>query len=96
MQMWLPAPPRLREVTDELLDYIRVTAPVVEAAARARPGDCLDRRAALAAVEEARQRAEAGPGNGYASAISFARSLGKAAGDLLHQQRRLQREEDAR
>ncbi|WP_268830235.1 DUF6415 family natural product biosynthesis protein [Streptomyces roseoverticillatus] len=92
MQTWLPAPPRLSEVTERLLGYIRETATAVEAAAGARPADCLLRRAALAAVQEARQRAEVGPGNGYASAITFARSLGKAAGELLHQQRRLERE----
>ncbi|CAM5441638.1 DUF6415 family natural product biosynthesis protein [Streptomyces abikoensis] len=92
MQTWLPTPPRLGEVTDRLLDYIRVTAPAVEAAALARPVECTVRKAALATVEEARQRSAVGPGNGYASAIAFARSLGKAAGELLHQERRLQRQ----
>ncbi|MGK5549486.1 DUF6415 family natural product biosynthesis protein [Streptomyces sp. URMC 127] len=96
MQTWLPAPSRLGEVTDRLLDYIRATAPTVEAAARARPGDCPVRRVALTVVEEARERSAAGPGNGYASAIAFARSLGKAAGELLHQERRLQRQSGAR
>ncbi|WKU46409.1 DUF6415 family natural product biosynthesis protein [Streptomyces sp. VNUA116] len=91
MQTWLPEPARLSEVTERLLRYIGETAPAVEAAAGARPVDCLVRRAALAAVQEARQRVEVGPGNGYASAIAFARGLGKAAGELLHQQRRLQR-----
>ncbi|MET9416755.1 DUF6415 family natural product biosynthesis protein [Streptomyces klenkii] len=64
----------------------------MEAAAGGRPAGCLVRRAALAAVQEARRRAEDGPGNGYASAIAFAQDLGKAAGNLLHQERRLERE----
>ncbi|MBF6044221.1 hypothetical protein GO001_03165 [Streptomyces sp. NRRL B-1677] len=92
METWLPAPPRLSEVTDRLLGYIRETAAAVEAAAGDRPVDCVVRRAALAAVQEARRRAEDGPGNGYTSAIAFARGLGKAAGNLLHQERRLERE----
>ncbi|MEV4504721.1 DUF6415 family natural product biosynthesis protein [Streptomyces klenkii] len=92
METWLPAPPRLSEVTDRLLGYIREAGAAVEAAAEDRPAGCLVRRAALAAVQEARRRAEDGPGNGYASAIAFARGLGKAAGNLLHQERRLERE----
>ncbi|GGX84425.1 DUF6415 family natural product biosynthesis protein [Streptomyces hiroshimensis] len=91
METWLPAPSRLSEVTERLLGYIRETAPAVEAAAGRRPVACPVRRAAVAAVQEARHRAGGGPGNGYASAITFARGLGKAAGDLMHQQRRLQR-----
>ncbi|MCQ8769147.1 DUF6415 family natural product biosynthesis protein [Streptomyces telluris] len=92
METWLPAPSRLGEVTERLLGYIRETGPAVEAAASRRPAECPVRRSAFAAVEEARHRSGVGPGNGYASAITFARGLGKAAGDLMHQQRRLQRE----
>ncbi|QLE73479.1 hypothetical protein FGW37_19490 [Streptomyces rectiverticillatus] len=92
METWLPAPPRLSEVTERLLGYIRETVPAVEAAAGRRPVECPVRRSAFAAVQEALYRCGAGPGNGYASAITFARSLGKAAGDLMHQQRRLQRD----
>ncbi|MFC5145593.1 DUF6415 family natural product biosynthesis protein [Streptomyces aureoversilis] len=92
METWLPAPSRLSEVTERLLGYIRETVPAVEAAAGRRPVECPVRRSAFVAVQEARHRAGGGPGDGYASAISFARGLGKAAGDLMHQQRRLQRE----
>ncbi|MFE5870782.1 DUF6415 family natural product biosynthesis protein [Streptomyces roseifaciens] len=92
METWLPAPSRLSEVTERLLGYIRETVPAVEAAAGRRSVECPVRRSALAAVGEARHRSGDGPGNGYASAISFARGLGKATGDLMHQQRRLQRE----
>ncbi|MBZ6476824.1 DUF6415 family natural product biosynthesis protein [Streptomyces griseocarneus] len=59
-------------------------------------GGCGRRRHEAATVvvpREARHRLGLGPGDGYASAITFARSLGRAAEDLLHHERRLRQKE---
>ncbi|MEU5049591.1 DUF6415 family natural product biosynthesis protein [Streptomyces sp. NPDC021096] len=88
-ERWLPAPGRVRALTTRLCAFINATAFDVEAAANRRPvGDPL-RKDALAAVREARHRLRGGPGNGYVSAISFARGLGRTAEDLLRHQREL-------
>ncbi|KJY42147.1 hypothetical protein VR41_09060 [Streptomyces sp. NRRL B-1568] len=79
---WLPAPGHLRGITDRLQVYIRATTQIVEAAVSDRPSDDPLRKEALAAVAEARYRLRIGPGNGYSSAIIFARSLGRAAEEL--------------
>ncbi|MFI9309782.1 DUF6415 family natural product biosynthesis protein [Streptomyces triculaminicus] len=90
---WLPDTRRVRAVTARLRVFVQERAYDVEVAARGRAVGDPVRGPALAAVREARYRLGLGPGDGYASAITFARSLGRAAEDLLHHERRLRREE---
>ncbi|GAA0340413.1 DUF6415 family natural product biosynthesis protein [Streptomyces blastmyceticus] len=90
MDRWLPAPSRVRDLTDRLRDFIGQAAPALEAAAGQRDANDPARRDALAAAKEARYRLRIGPGNGYASAITFARSLGRAAETLLQCRRQLE------
>ncbi|GGX78306.1 DUF6415 family natural product biosynthesis protein [Streptomyces hiroshimensis] len=82
MDRWLPAPSRVSAITDRLRVYIAEAASALEAGAGA--GE-----ETLATVREARHRLGLGPGDGYASAITFARGLGLAAKDLLSLQRGL-------
>ncbi len=89
-ERWLPAPGRVRALTTRLCAFVNATAFDVEAAAARRPVGDPVRKEALAAVREARHRLRGGPGNGYVSAISFARGLGRTAEDLLRHQRELQ------
>ncbi len=85
MDRWLPAPSRIRTLSGRLRAYITVTASAVEAAVSDRPLDDPIRKDALAVVKEARHRLGLGVGDGYASAITCARSLGRGAEALLQQ-----------
>lgn len=89
-ERWLPVPGRVRALTNRLCAFVNATAFDVEAAAARRPVGDPVRTAALAAVREARHRLRGGPGNGYVSAISFARGLGRTAEDLLRHRKELQ------
>ncbi|QLE72498.1 hypothetical protein FGW37_13630 [Streptomyces rectiverticillatus] len=89
MDRWLPAPSRVAELTERLRAYIGAAVPVVEGAVQGRPVDDSVRVEVLATAAEARHRLGLGPGNGYASAITYARSLGLVARDLLRLQQGL-------
>ncbi|RLU78114.1 hypothetical protein CTZ27_37975 [Streptomyces griseocarneus] len=84
-----PSPARLGRLTRRLRRFIRVAAADVEAEAGKRDVGDPVRVEALAAVREAGHRVGLGPGDGYASAVTYARSLGRGAEELLRQQRRL-------
>ncbi|MGW2596576.1 DUF6415 family natural product biosynthesis protein [Streptomyces klenkii] len=73
MDRWLPAPSRVGEITHQLRAYIAdaVTALDVDT-----------REEALATVREARHRLGLGPGDGYTSAVTYARALGLVAKEL--------------
>ncbi|MEU7134652.1 DUF6415 family natural product biosynthesis protein [Streptomyces sp. NPDC046261] len=88
-ERWLPAPGRVRALTNRLCAFVNATAFDVEAAAARRPVGDPVRVGALAAVREARHRLRVGPGNGYVSAISYVRGLGRTAEDLLRHQKQL-------
>ncbi|WP_344119455.1 DUF6415 family natural product biosynthesis protein [Streptomyces blastmyceticus] len=89
MHQLLPSFGRVMAQTDRLRDFIEATAPEVEATARELPETDPVRLAALAAVKEARYRLGLGPGDGYDSAVTWARSLGRAADELIHHERQL-------
>ncbi|MFI9203522.1 DUF6415 family natural product biosynthesis protein [Streptomyces sp. NPDC053048] len=95
MERSLPAPARVRTLTARLNAYLRGLAYDVEIDAYMRSAGDPVRSGALGAVREARHRLGLGPGDGYASAVTFARSLGRAAEDLLHHQRLLRQEDKA-
>ncbi|MBH1933753.1 hypothetical protein I5Q34_05490 [Streptomyces sp. AV19] len=82
-----PTLDRVHVLTDRLRVYIEAAAAELENSAGVRPD-------VLAATREARHRLGLGPGysGGYGSAITFARSLGRAAEELLHFQRTLTKE----
>ncbi|MEH6375338.1 DUF6415 family natural product biosynthesis protein [Streptomyces sp. KLMMK] len=82
MDRWLPAPSRVSAISDRLRVYIAEAASALEAGADA--GEEV-----LATVREARHRLGLGPGDGYTSAITYARSLGLVAKDLLRLQQGL-------
>ncbi|MEV4740988.1 DUF6415 family natural product biosynthesis protein [Streptomyces sp. NPDC049555] len=86
-ERWLPAPARVRTLTARLRVFVDRTAAEVEAAAVRLPAGDAVRAEALLAVREARHRLGLGAGAGYASAITFARSLGRVAEELLRHQR---------
>ncbi|GAA2717340.1 MULTISPECIES: DUF6415 family natural product biosynthesis protein [Streptomyces] len=85
-ERWLPAPARVRTLTARLRVFVDRTAADVETAAGQRPAGDPVRTEALIAVREARHRLGLGAGAGYASAITFARSLGRVAEELLRHQ----------
>ncbi|RLV08181.1 hypothetical protein CTZ27_04965 [Streptomyces griseocarneus] len=87
-----PAPGRVGWLTRHLRRFISAAVADVEVEAGKRPVDDPVRVEALAAVREAGHRVGLGPGDGYASAITYARSLGRGAEELLRQQRRLRAE----
>ncbi|MCC3770550.1 DUF6415 family natural product biosynthesis protein [Streptomyces sp. UNOC14_S4] len=87
-----PATGRLGWLTRHLRRFISVAVVDVEAEAGKRPVDDPVRVEALAAVREAGHKVGLGPGDGYASAVTYARSLGRGAEELLRQQRRLRTE----
>ncbi|MEU4210156.1 DUF6415 family natural product biosynthesis protein [Streptomyces sp. NPDC026206] len=89
-ERWLPAPSQVRALTNRLRAFISAAAYEVEAAAAGRPVGDPFRDDALAAAREARHRLGLGPGDGYVSAISFARGLARSAEELRHHQRQLQ------
>ncbi|MFI1969612.1 DUF6415 family natural product biosynthesis protein [Streptomyces cinnamoneus] len=68
----------MRSLTGRLRAYVLEKAYDLELAAGALPPSHRGRCDALAAVHEARYRLGLGPGDGYASAITYARSLGRA------------------
>ncbi|MEW2031484.1 DUF6415 family natural product biosynthesis protein [Streptomyces roseifaciens] len=86
MDRWLPAPSRMAELADRLRACIEAVVPAVEGAVQGRPVDDPVRVEVLATAAEARHRLGLGPGDGYASAITFARGLGLVARDLLRLQ----------
>ncbi|MEU1815370.1 DUF6415 family natural product biosynthesis protein [Streptomyces roseifaciens] len=86
MDRWLPAPSRVAELADRLRSYLGAAVPAVEGAVQGRPVDDPVRVEVLATAAEARHRLGLGPGDGYASAITFARGLGLVARDLLRLQ----------
>ncbi|MBT2382130.1 DUF6415 family natural product biosynthesis protein [Streptomyces sp. ISL-11] len=91
MHRMLPTPERMAALTSRLRAFIGAAASDLEAAVRDRPHADPIREDAIAVVKEGRYRLGIGPGDGYASAITLARSLGWGADALLKQQRRLQR-----
>lgn len=85
----LPTLGRVRTLTDRLRVSIHLLTDEVETAARGREADDPVRTGALAAVEEAHHRLRLGPGDGYTSAITFSRTLGRAVEELLHHRQQL-------
>ncbi|MGK5546767.1 DUF6415 family natural product biosynthesis protein [Streptomyces sp. URMC 127] len=73
MNRWLPAPSRVEAVTQQLRAYIGEATAALE-------GDT--REEAVAVVREARHRVRLGAGDGYTSAITYARGLGLVAKEL--------------
>ncbi|MCF3103512.1 hypothetical protein IPZ58_18265 [Streptomyces roseoverticillatus] len=73
MDRWLPAPSQVEAITQRLRAYIAEATTALE-------GDT--REEALATVREARHRLGLGSGDGYTSAITYARGLGLVAKEL--------------
>ncbi|CAM5510391.1 DUF6415 family natural product biosynthesis protein [Streptomyces abikoensis] len=73
MDRWLPAPSQVSTITNRLRAYIGGATAALESDTR---------EEATAAVREARHRLGLGPGDGYASAVTYARSLGLVAKEL--------------
>ncbi|WKU45331.1 DUF6415 family natural product biosynthesis protein [Streptomyces sp. VNUA116] len=73
MDRWLPAPSQVEAITQRLRDYIGEACSALEKDPR---------EEALAAVREAWHRLGLGPGDGYTSAVTYARGLGLVAKEL--------------